>query len=128
MTSAWKAALVLLLGVAIGLAASTLGRHFWMRDTVRFDTSYQAVLLDTGQVYYGKLERLNSAFPVLTDVFYVQNKADAQTKVVSNILVRRGKEWHAPDRMVLNARHIVLIEPVGPDSQVSKLIQALKEQ
>jgi hypothetical protein len=27
-----------------------------------------------------------------------------------------------PDRMVLNARLIVLMEPVGPNSQVAKLI------
>ena len=26
---------------------------------------------------------------------------DPQTKQISNILVKRGKEWHAPDRMIL---------------------------
>ncbi len=33
------------------------------------------------------------------------------------------KEWHGPDRMILNATHILFIEPVSPDSQVAKLIE-----
>ena len=37
-------------------------------------------------------------------------------------LVKRGKEWHSPDRMILNANMIVLIEPVSPGSRVAQLI------
>jgi len=51
-----------------------------------------------------------------------------ETKEVKNILIRRGNEWHAPDRMVLNARHIILIEPVGPNSKVAELIAQDKTQ
>lgn len=95
---------------------------------VTLDTPYQAVLLDTGQVYYGKLEAAGSDYPVLRDVFYIQGAMNQETKQVTNILVRRGKEWHAPDRMILNARHIVLIEPVGIDSKVAQLIAEQKRQ
>ena len=84
---------------------------------------YQAVLLDNNQVYYGQLTGLNTDYPVLTDVFYVQTGVNAETKQASNILLKRGKEWHAPDRMLLNARHIILVEPVTPGSTVAKLIQ-----
>jgi hypothetical protein len=92
------------------------------------DTPYQAVLLDTGQVYFGKLEGAGSEYPVLRDVFYVQSSVNQETKQVTNVLVRRGKEWHAPDRMIFNARHIVLIEPVGPESKVAQLIADAKKQ
>ena len=95
----------------------------WHRTgLVKFDTTYQAVLLDNGQVYYGKVKGLGTPFPVVTDVFYVEHQVDPQTKAVKNILVRRGKEWHSPDHMVINARHIVLVEPVSPNSQVAQLI------
>lgn len=95
----------------------------WSKSrSVKFDTAYQAVLLDSGQVYYGKVEGLGTRFPVMTDVFYVEHPVDPQTKEVKNILVRRGKEWHAPDHMVINARHIVLVEPVSPNSPVAQLI------
>jgi hypothetical protein len=84
---------------------------------------YQAVLLDTNQVYYGHVTGLDKDYPVLTDVFYVQTAIDPQTRQASNILLKRGKEWHAPDRMLLSARHIVMIEPVTPGSTVANLIR-----
>jgi len=87
-----------------------------------FETGYQAVLLSGGLVYYGKLEGFGTPYPVLRDVFYVQSVANPETRQTTNILVRRGKEWHGPDRMYLNPGHIVLVEPVSPGSQVAKLI------
>jgi hypothetical protein len=86
-------------------------------------TPYSAVLLDTGQLYYGKLEKAGSRFPELTDVYYIQSSVNQETKAVSNVLVRRGNEWHGPDRMFLNERHIVLVEPVGTSSKVAQLIE-----
>jgi hypothetical protein len=59
---------------------------------------------------------------VLHDVYYVQSNVDQQTKEVSNVLVKRGKEWHGPDRMIISERSIVFVEPVGPDSKVAQLI------
>src|SRR5258708_1182534 len=85
-------------------------------------TPYAAILLDNGQVYYGKLVNAGSRFPELTDVYYVQSQVNPDTKAVSNTLVRRGNEWHGPDRMLLNERHVVLIEPVGTGSKVAQLI------
>ncbi len=117
--------------VAFIVVVAILAAIIWkMRAgaSVKFDTAYQAVLLDTGQVYYGKIQGLGTPFPVLTDVYYVQNQVNAQTKAVTNVLVRRGQEWHAPDRMVLNARHIVLVEPVSPDSKVAQLIADLRRK
>jgi hypothetical protein len=97
-------------------------------STVKFDTPYQAVLLDNNQVYYGKVQGLGTPFPVLTDVYYIQQQVNQQTKEVKNILIRRGTEWHAPDRMVINARHIILVEPVSPNSKVAQLIADSKTQ
>jgi hypothetical protein len=83
---------------------------------------YQAVLLDNNQVYYGQLTGLGTAYPVLTNVFYVQAVVNPQTKQQSNILLKRGKEWHGPDKMLLNASHIVMVEPVTSGSTVASLI------
>ena len=85
------------------------------------------VTLDNGQLYYGKLTNAGSSFPELTDVYYIQSQANPETKAVSSVLVRRRNEWHGPDRMFLNGRHIVLIEPVGTNSKVAQLIEADKQ-
>lgn len=87
---------------------------------------YYAVLLSNGLVYFGKLEGLGSAYPVLRDVYYVQSTTNPETKAVSSVLVKRGKEWHSPDRMILSEKAIVFVEPVGEDSKVSQLIAESK--
>lgn len=88
---------------------------------------YYAVLLSNNSVYFGKLEGATSDFPVLHDVYYVQSGVDKDTKAVNNILVKRGKEWHGPDRMIINQKAIVFIEPVGPGSKVAQLIAESKK-
>jgi len=90
---------------------------------------YYAVLLTNGSVYFGKLEGLGSPLPVLQDVFYVQpGPVDKATKQPQGmILVHRGKELHAPDRMILNEKSIVFVEPVGSDSRVAQLIGEAKK-
>jgi hypothetical protein len=101
------------------------GLAFWFSPERAFAArtkGYNAVLLDNNSVYFGKVADLGTAYPVLTDVFYIQSSVNPQTRQQSNILVKRGKEWHAPDKMVLNARHIVMIEPVTEGSTVAKLI------
>lgn len=87
--------------------------------------SYYAVLLTNGSVYFGKLEGFGSPWPVLRDVFYVQaGPVDPNTKQQSGmVLVHRGHELHGPDRMILNEKSIVFIEPVGADSRVAQLIK-----
>lgn len=87
---------------------------------------FYAVLLTNNSVYFGHLEGLGSPFPVLKDVYYVQSSQNPETKEVKNILVKRGKEWHGPDRMIVNEKSIVFIEPVGIDSTVAKLIEESK--
>jgi hypothetical protein len=90
-------------------------------------TQYEAVLLTNGSVYFGRLEGLGSPYPVLHDVYYVQSNVNPETKAVTNVLVKRGKEWHGPDRMIINERSIVFVEPVGPDSKVAQLIAESKK-
>jgi hypothetical protein len=119
------AAVVLISGAAgYGLTKIQPRPKIDIRTPYQINTPYQAVLLSNGSAYFGKLEGLGTPYPVLHDVYYVQSVKDAKTKAVSNILVKRGNEWHEPDRMVLNARMIVLVEPVNPASRVAHLIEA----
>jgi hypothetical protein len=95
---------------------------------VTFTTPYQAVLLSNNSVYYGKLAGFGTPNPVLTEVFYIVTQTNPETKQVSNMLVKRGKELHGPDRMYLNASSIVFVEPVGADSKVAQLINEASNQ
>jgi hypothetical protein len=88
-----------------------------------FPTEYQAVFLDTGQVFFGKLEQSGSPYPLLRDVFYIRRQVNQEKKEAKNLLIKQGSELHEPEFMRINARHIVIIEPVSPQSRVARLIR-----
>src|SRR5664279_944096 len=126
MKQRWIALSLLLFSTMILLAGCTPPPA---ASAVTFTTPYQAILLSNNSVYYGKLAGFGTASPVLTDVFYIVSQSNPETKQVTNMLVKRGKELHGPDRMYLNASSIVFVEPVGADSKVAQLIdEAAKKQ
>lgn len=91
------------------------------------ETEYQAVMLTNGQVFFGKLEGLGTPYPVLTDVYYVRVYADRKDPAnTTSTLVKRGQEWHGPDAMVINAAHILFVEPVTKGSRIAALIAEQK--
>ncbi len=115
----WAMALTLLVALIIGPGCSR-------EADLSFETTYQVVFLDNGQAFIGKLEQAASPYPLLRDVFYVQRQVEGDKKEVKNILTKRGGEWHMPEYMRINGRHIVMIEPVAPESRMAKLIQEAK--
>jgi hypothetical protein len=98
-----------------------------LRDhDIQFSTPYQAVLLTNGSVYFGHLKGYGSHEPVLSEVYYVVTQTNPETKQSSNVLIKRGKELHEPDRMYLNPLQILFVEPVGLNSKVAQLIAQAK--
>lgn len=109
--------------LAAAIAIQLTGMFSAGRLLAKQTQGYQAVLLDNNQVYYGKLTGLGSDYPTLSDVFYIQTAVNPETKQTSNVLLKRGKEWHGPDKMLISARHIIMVEPVNPGSTVANLIE-----
>lgn len=91
-------------------------------SSVKFTTPYQAVLLTNGSVYFGHLQGYGGRYPVLTNVYYIVMSTNPETKQPNNVLVKRGKELHEPDRMYLNPNQMLFVEPVGVNSKVAQLI------
>jgi len=128
-TDEFKLRNVLVVVLLALLVVGAVAYYFTAVRTVKaVDTEYQALVLDNGSAYFGKVVQSTADEVVLREVYYVQNRIDPKTKVASNVLVKRGKEWHGPDRMVINRRHVLYVEPVAPDSTVAKLIAESKKQ
>jgi hypothetical protein len=91
--------------------------------------AYQAVFLTNGQVYFGKLSRTNSQYPVLTNIYYLQvsqglQPIDATVPQPGVSLVKLGDELHGPqDAMFINRDQILFYEDLKNDAQV---VQAIK--
>ena len=124
--------LVLVL-ISIGILSLTAcNRDFGVANAVpaaiKLTTEYQAVHLDNGQLLFGKLEQAGSDYPVLRNVFAEQSQVNQTTKEVTRVLVKRSVELHNPDYMILNAKHIVAIEPVATNSRVAEVIKQANSQ
>jgi hypothetical protein len=109
-------------GVLVIVAAAWHLAGQFRNTDVQFSTSFQAVLLSNGSVYFGHLHGYGGRQPVLSEVYYVVTQTNPDTKETKNVLVKRGKELHEPDRMYLSPNQIIFVEPVGPGSKVAQLI------
>jgi len=93
----------------------------------------QAVFLQTGQVYFGNVTKMNSEYFVLTNIYYLQtsNTGTSTTTTAANTnvsLVKLGCELHAPDdRMVINRDQVTFWENLHDDGQVAKAVATFKK-
>lgn len=117
-----------LIYAALIIAAAILGNAWLASHTraVKFDQTYQAVLLSNNNLYFGKLQGYGTGNPVLSEVYYLQPIVDPLTKQQTNVLKKRSMEWHAPDKMYINPSQIVSVEPVEPNSRIAELIKELR--
>lgn len=98
--------------------------------------NYQAVFLNIGQVYFGKITNLNDKYLVLSDVFYVNcntgtsgNSTCQQNGNNTYTLYKLGvNELHAPqDRMVINQSQVAYWENLKDTGKVVKAIEQYKK-
>lgn len=96
---------------------------------------YQVVLLRNDQAFYGKLHKVYSNYPYLTDVYYLnpqQPQVDRQGRQIGGnkfTVIKRGiDEIHQPTDLLYFAKENILYwENVGADSLVGRGIKADKD-
>lgn len=93
---------------------------------------YQAVFLNGGQVYFGKIGSYTGKYLTLTDIFYLrvnQQVQPGQTTASNDVsLAKLGSELHGPeDQMVLNRSEVQFWENLKDDGQVVKAITEYKK-
>ena len=104
--------------------------------TVKKDR-YQAVFLTNGQVYFGKINKMDANNIVLNDIYYLQQAADVQnsedkeaTAAQNQLtLAKLGKELHGPeDVMYIERSQVLFWENLTEKSQVVETIDKEKKQ
>jgi hypothetical protein len=95
----------------------------------------QAVFLNGGQVYFGKINNINSNFLRLSDIYYLRVNQQVQpgqpeSQAANDIsLVKLGCELHGPtDEMVINGEQVIFWENLKSDGQVAKAVEEYKKQ
>lgn len=96
--------------------------------------NYQAVFLDNGQVYFGKINSLNGSSLDLVSVYYLNVDNSTQstegTETQQKVTLKKlGCELHGPaDRMVINREHVVFWENLRSDGKVTEAIKEWVEK
>lgn len=99
-------------------------------------TKMQAVFLNGGQVYFGRIDGSNDKFMRVSDIYYlrvnqqVQPDGAAANNANQDIsLVKLGCELHGPqDSMVINQGQVIFWENLKGDGQVAKAVADYKKQ
>lgn len=91
-------------------------------------TKFQAVFLNNGQAFFGKIRTLNNRFFTLDNIYYLQvnEKAQSDQTAVAPDLIKFGcAELHSPtDVIVINREQIVYWENLKDDGKVVEAISA----
>lgn len=93
----------------------------------------QAVFLNGGQVYFGKIKELNNKYIGVTDIYYLRVNQQVQPRGEEQAqqdisLVKLGCELHGPqDQMLINREQVVFWENLKDDGQVAKAVEAYKK-
>lgn len=120
--------LAVVLFIVIGKDKTSTGSEASNVKTDRF----QAVFLNGGQVYFGKISGLSPKSITLDNIYYLrvnqQVQPDQQNKPAGAndiSLVKLGCELHGPeDSMVINREQVIFYENLKTDGQVAKAVEA----
>lgn len=91
---------------------------------------FQAVFLNGGQVYFGKITDLNSQYLNMGNIYYLRvnqqvqpDQKDSSAAANDISLVKLGCELHGPqDSMVINREQVIFWENLKTDGQVAKAV------
>jgi hypothetical protein len=123
------AILILSIALYVGIAKPNASQSKYVDNS-----KMQAVFLNGGQVYFGKIGTINSSFMRMTDIYYLrvnqQVQPDGSTSSNQDIsLVKLGCELHGPqDSMVINQQQVIFWENLKGDGQVAKAVADYKKQ
>jgi hypothetical protein len=134
VTRAITAAVALLVAILLVFVAITVFTSNRNSEQGFVDNNkLQAVFLNTGQVYFGKISTLNNKYFVVKNIYYLQTSSGAQTAAAASntsvSLVKLGCELHEPyDQMVINASQVTFWENLQDNGQVAKAVATFQKQ
>ncbi|MDX1765860.1 MAG: hypothetical protein R3313_02815 [Candidatus Saccharimonadales bacterium] len=123
--------------VVLGALAGIAFTNVESSDDLVKEDRYQAVFLDNGQVYFGKLSDTNKDYVVLQDIYYLQVNQPVQPEQVAEgedpaeqpeqqaqiSLAKLGNELHGPeDVMYIQHDKIIFWENLKTEGQVTTAI------
>ena len=128
--------LIVIIGGGIYFIAQYAGVNLSWGQSIALKSDWQAVFLDNGQVYFGKIIRITDRTVTLKNIYYLQvvtqplqrsqegEEVQPQGEPEQRLtLIKLGNEIHGPaDEMSINRSHVIIIEDLKGDSRVVQAI------
>lgn len=137
-TTSSKLLVVAVIVVSLALVvALAFGMFKFGTKSLVDSNKYQAVFLQNGQVYFGRLSNINNEYVQLKDIYYLQVKQQVQPNQQTGTqqdqtaqqeisLAKLGNELHGPeDLMYISRDQIVFWENLKDDGS-SQVVEAIK--
>ena len=129
------AGILVLVALLVGVGVAVVNN---LKSPLIDGGKYQALFLSNGQVYFGKLQRVDAEYYRLTDIFYLQaanaasdGKNPQETNSTSSDvqLIKLGSEVHGPeDSMVVDRAQVLFFENLKTDGKVAVSISQSHNQ
>lgn len=124
------AILVLALSALLAFGKDNGRENRWVKED-----NLQAVFLNGGQVYFGKITTLNDDYIRMNNIYYLRvnqqvQPGDDNKQTDQDIsLVKLGCELHGPeDQMIITKDQVIFWENLKSDGQVAKAVTQYVEQ
>lgn len=118
-----------------GIVIALLAGGVWWKlansgERVQTDR-YQAIFLDDGKVFFGKIQNLHGEYVTVTDVYYTQDQQQGsaanestQLEATDSVsLIKVGEEVYGPENsMNIRADQILFWQNLKADSKVAQAI------
>ena len=113
--------------VAAVLLLGLLGAYWYRhRNDQQIATDrYQAVYMQTGQIYFGKLQNTHGPYLTLTHVFTLQGSSGQQASENTNIIQVMRQVYGPDDSMALRADQVQFWQNLRSDSKVAQAIASV---
>jgi hypothetical protein len=124
---------IVVAGLIIFAIATMAGANGSSEEKLVNKSKLQAVFLNTGQVYFGKITQLNNKYLVVTNIYYLQSanaNGGGNNNAQSNLtLIKLGCELHEPyDQMTINRDQVTFWENLQDNGQVAKAVSTWVKQ
>ncbi|PID32460.1 hypothetical protein CR970_00390 [Candidatus Saccharibacteria bacterium] len=119
--------LALLASIILGGGKKTAGQDKYVETK-----QMQAVFLNGGQVYFGKISDINDKYIRMNEIYYLRQVQQVQPNNSPGVgqdisLIKLGCELHAPsDQMIINQDQVIFWENLKSDGQVAKAVERFK--
>lgn len=126
-----------IVGAVVLLALAAMHIAMWTHMGAKQPATdrYQAVFMNNGQVFFGKLKNVNGTYLKLEKAYYTKKQdvpstaTDEQKKAIENniSLVKVGDEVYGPENiMMIRSDQVLFWQDLKSDSKVAKAIDDSK--